>query len=93
MFSPTPPRGRCWVPSESDKQIPDDRDDARVLLGTMPGRKSARSQGASACVAVAAVPGIPWVGIQDTRQEPGSRTALIFPLQAFAAFTTRVIAG
>ncbi|GAA2679322.1 MULTISPECIES: DUF397 domain-containing protein [Actinosynnema] len=66
-----------------------DRDAARVLLSATPGRKSTRSTGGnSACVAVAAVPGLPWVGLQDTKllvDADGTRPTLVVPTAAFRA--------
>ncbi len=56
-------------------------------------RKSSRSSGAQACVAIGHAAG--WTGVQDTTEHPDSRqrTTLAVPTQQFAAFITAVQHG
>ncbi|MEO7195492.1 MAG: DUF397 domain-containing protein [Pseudonocardiaceae bacterium] len=56
-------------------------------------RKSSRSSGAQACVAIGHAAG--WTGLQDTKEHPDSsrRTTLAVPGRQFAAFLTAVRGG
>ncbi len=56
-------------------------------------RKSSRSSGAQACVAIGHAAG--WTGVQDTKEHPDSRqrNTLAVPAQQFAAFVTAVQDG
>lgn len=56
-------------------------------------RKSSRSSGAQACVAIGHAAG--WTGMQDTKEHPdsGQRTTLPVPTRQFAAFLTAVKHG
>ncbi len=56
-------------------------------------RKSSRSSGAQACVAIGHAAG--WTGVQDTKEHPDSsqRSTLAVPTQQFTAFVTAVQDG
>ncbi|MGH3823455.1 MAG: DUF397 domain-containing protein [Pseudonocardiaceae bacterium] len=56
-------------------------------------RKSSRSSGAQACVAIGHAAG--WTGVQDTKEQPDSRqrTILAVPTRHFAAFLTALKNG
>ncbi len=63
------------------------------VLRTASYRKSSRSSGAQACVAVGQAAA--WTGVQDTKEHADSRqrTTLAVPTQQFAAFITAVQDG
>ncbi|HET9254075.1 MAG TPA: DUF397 domain-containing protein [Pseudonocardiaceae bacterium] len=56
-------------------------------------RKSSRSSGAQACVAIGHAAG--WTGVQDTKEHPdsGQRITLAVSTQQFAAFLTALTTG
>ncbi|MGH3865326.1 MAG: DUF397 domain-containing protein [Pseudonocardiaceae bacterium] len=56
-------------------------------------RKSSRSRGTQACVAIGHAAG--WTGVQDTKEHTDSRqrSILAVPTQQFAAFVTAVQDG
>ncbi|MGH3822745.1 MAG: DUF397 domain-containing protein [Pseudonocardiaceae bacterium] len=56
-------------------------------------RKSSRSSGAQACVAIGHAAG--WIGVQDTKEHPDSRqrSTLALPTPQFAAFLIAVKNG
>jgi Domain of unknown function (DUF397) len=58
------------------------REQARAVLSATPGRTSTYSND-SACVAVIAIPGCPWVGIQDHKAvtSQGTPTIVVSPVQ------------
>ena len=63
------------------------------VLQTAYYRKSSRSSGAQACVAIGHAAG--WAGVQDTKEHADGRqrTTLAVPTQQFAAFVTAVTDG
>jgi hypothetical protein len=65
------------------------RDEAQALLSRVAGRKSSYSADQGTCVAVAGKAGVPFVGLQDTKQQPddqGKHTTIFVSARAFAAF-------
>lgn len=62
-----------------------------AVLRTAHYRKSRRSSGAQACIAIGHAAG--WTGVQDTKEHPKGRTTLAVPTQQFTAFLTAVKDG
>ena len=65
------------------------RDEAHALLSRVAGRKSSYSADQGTCVDIVGKAGVPFVGVQDTKQQPndqGERTTILVSACAFAAF-------
>ena len=65
------------------------RDEAHALLSRVAGRKSSYSADQGTCMAVVDMAGVPFVGYQDTKQQPndqGEHTTILVSARAHAAF-------